>query len=88
MQFVDSKTTKKADAGAGGYKKEVVGKKGYLKEVEVYEKWKKIQDRQEKIVADKKAAEPAAQSNPPGSNKDPFSVQPQIPENKRMASVR
>jgi len=90
MQFVDIVTTKKADAGAGGYKKEVVGKKGYLKEVAVYEKWKKIQERQEKIIADKKAAEsdlPAAQSNPPESNKDPFSVQPQIPENKRMASV-
>ena len=42
MQFVDIVTTKKADAGAGGYKKEVVGKKGYLKEVAVYEKWKKI----------------------------------------------
>ena len=44
------------------------------------------------IIADKKAAAASATTTPqantsPDSNKDPFSVQPQVPENKRVASV-
>ena len=46
MKFVDVKTTKSVGVGAV---KAVVGKKGYLREVEDYERWNKIQERQSKV---------------------------------------